>query len=494
MSFEFVQKKQPERAATKAPPLNKDGESEHETSTNETGKFTGLAVQFSSIPIHAPAEGNAKQLSETVPACSLKTSPTACLYGGTCHLCPARIQTKLAISEPGDAYEKEADKAAQQVMQATLPNVSKLTCKAVQPKCSQCEDEQTPVQRGAGETPSFQDNDIGIHEVLKSPGQTLQSSVRAFMEHRFGHDFSQVRIHDDPRAGETARRLNAKAFTVGRDVVFGPAQYGPTTTEGTHLLAHELTHFIQQNGGRRLIQRQSIHDIGAGGGYGGLMEKDRRKMLHPERPPEPRYICGPDITVSLDKELQDVKRTFDGWSRDKQDTACSALYTPPRALSAWDTYELWGPTTAWLREPPYEECGVPRPKREWRFLGDTMEVPLVQPIESPKGCGNTVRVGGKCFLAGTVNYALFGKMCKLCSKNHPVFTEGFVKTLIWLYKKGTLSGDDPGPPTEWALAGYRGFPGNLPSEGNRPLCSTTTKCKCPPSTMRFSWRWVPNKD
>jgi hypothetical protein len=89
-----------------------------------------------------------------------------------------------------------------------------------------------------------------VHEVLRSPGQPLDAETRAFMEPRFGHDFSQVRVHTDAKAAESARAVNALAYTVGRDVVFGTGQYMPGTSGGKRLLAHELTHVVQQDGGR----------------------------------------------------------------------------------------------------------------------------------------------------------------------------------------------------------------------------------------------------
>ena len=85
-----------------------------------------------------------------------------------------------------------------------------------------------------------------VHEVLRSPGQLLDEATRAFMEPRFGHDFSKVRVHTDDRAAESARAVNALAYTVGRDIVFGAGRYAPASTEGTGLLAHELAHTAQQ--------------------------------------------------------------------------------------------------------------------------------------------------------------------------------------------------------------------------------------------------------
>lgn len=89
-----------------------------------------------------------------------------------------------------------------------------------------------------------------VHEVLRSPGQPLDAETRAYFEPRFGHDFSQVRIHTDARAVESAQAVNALAYTVGRDVVLGRRVYVPNTLEGRKLLAHELAHVVQQRDGR----------------------------------------------------------------------------------------------------------------------------------------------------------------------------------------------------------------------------------------------------
>jgi hypothetical protein len=96
-----------------------------------------------------------------------------------------------------------------------------------------------------------------VSEVLNSPGAPLTAEARAAMEARFDEDFSTVRIHADPRAADSARAVNARAYTVGRDVVFGSGQYAPGTTAGQHLLAHELTHVVQQNFGEARTQRVS---------------------------------------------------------------------------------------------------------------------------------------------------------------------------------------------------------------------------------------------
>jgi uncharacterized protein DUF4157 len=87
-----------------------------------------------------------------------------------------------------------------------------------------------------------------VHEVLQTPGSPLETGTRKFMESRFNHDFSNVRIHRDVRAAESANAVSAHAYTVGHNVVFASGQYAPGTERGKRLLAHELTHVIQQGG------------------------------------------------------------------------------------------------------------------------------------------------------------------------------------------------------------------------------------------------------
>jgi hypothetical protein len=92
---------------------------------------------------------------------------------------------------------------------------------------------------------------------LLGSGQPLLAPERAFLESRFGHDFSQVRVHTDRQSGDLARAMHARAFTYGTDVYFGERQYAPATVSGQRLLAHELAHVIQQQSGAK-IQRQEI--------------------------------------------------------------------------------------------------------------------------------------------------------------------------------------------------------------------------------------------
>jgi hypothetical protein len=115
-------------------------------------------------------------------------------------------------------------------------------------ECAECRQkrEAGTLQRAASSTEGVSEIPPVVHEVLNERGQPLDNPTRSFMEPRFGYDFSQVRIHTNERAAQSAQAVNALAYTVGSNVVFGQGEYAPKTQEGKRLLAHELTHVVQQ--------------------------------------------------------------------------------------------------------------------------------------------------------------------------------------------------------------------------------------------------------
>jgi hypothetical protein len=177
---------------------------------------------------------------------------------------PGPIQAKLAINEPGDQYEHEADRISRQVMLMREPQLER-SC-ACGGTCSNCQKKQSGHAQEHVQTKRAGSGDWGqadvppvVHDVLQAPGQALEAGTRAFMERRFGCEFSQVKVHTDAKAADSARAVNALAYTVGRDVVFDSGQYTPNTVRGQQLLAHELTHVVQQAHGMHpgSLQRQS---------------------------------------------------------------------------------------------------------------------------------------------------------------------------------------------------------------------------------------------
>lgn len=159
------------------------------------------------------------------------------------------LQAKLRIGAPGDVYEQEADRVAEQVMRMTEPAVQ------LKPGChfakgSSCKENEKILQAKEVSGDITQNSRTVESQInrLRGGGQPLHESVIAFFEPRFGHDFSGVRVHKDTKAAEAARAVNARAFTMGREVVFGEGQYAPETSEGRRLITHELTHSVQQSG------------------------------------------------------------------------------------------------------------------------------------------------------------------------------------------------------------------------------------------------------
>ena len=176
------------------------------------------------------------------------------------------VQHKLAIGSANDPLEGEADRTADRVLSmpdkaisspsaishGASPTLRRCSCGGT---CNSCrEDEEKLRRKPSGPTDAAEAPPI-VHETLRSSGTPLDPDTRAFMEPRFGRDFSDVRVHTDDRAAESAREVNSLAYTVGNSIVFGSGSYNPNSTPGRRLLAHELTHVAQQNGASRLIQR-----------------------------------------------------------------------------------------------------------------------------------------------------------------------------------------------------------------------------------------------
>src|SRR5579885_3225071 len=115
-------------------------------------------------------------------------------------------------------------------------------------ECSECRNKKLQRKRAGWARENSSLAPPLVHDVLSSPGRPLDSGARAFLEPRFNYDFSGVRIHSGPLAAASARAVGAHAYAVGHDVVFGEGKYAPATTEGRKLLAHELTHVVQQAG------------------------------------------------------------------------------------------------------------------------------------------------------------------------------------------------------------------------------------------------------
>jgi hypothetical protein len=214
----------------------------------------GVSWDFSKIPIFPPDRATCVQARPSLNAPPL----------------PGVLQPKLAIGKVDDPLEREADRTADQVMRmpnpttVLPPSLSQISVSGrAQSKCgwggaagksSPCtalaKKEQSQLSAARGSEISYAP--LIVHDVLRSSGQSLDPSTRAFMEPRFGCDFGRVRVHADTNAAESARSINASAYTVGQHIAFAAGGYAPSTTEGRKLLAHELAHTVQQNEGVRI--------------------------------------------------------------------------------------------------------------------------------------------------------------------------------------------------------------------------------------------------
>lgn len=172
---------------------------------------------------------------------------------------PGVLQRKLAVGSVDERAEREADTVADRVMRSAgpIPPISPAQLQLSR-KCSACEQEETgrilqpksaPAATRQGAAPPV------ASDVVRTPGRALDAESRAFFEPRFGIDFGRVRIHHDVAAASAAAAVSARAYTVGDHIVFASGQFAPATDSGRALLAHELTHVLQQRSGLRL-QRQ----------------------------------------------------------------------------------------------------------------------------------------------------------------------------------------------------------------------------------------------
>lgn len=447
---------------------------------------------------------------------------------------PLLLQTKLRIGALTDPLESEADHVADQVMRMSLTNVPSSAPGQIQRKCAACQTEEqepasaAPVQirrkcahceeeeklrPKASGVSSYSTQSLHseapplVHQVLRSPGQPLAADDLAFFTPRFGFDFSRVRIHNDRTAAESAHSVNALAYAAGSDIAFSSGQYQPGTDTGRRLLAHELAHVVQQgsapraSGGSALwvnaspaggsvvqretpkgeVQAPSGGTTDAGGGAAKSNEAGAGQGVQ-------QRICGPDITTSLTTMLGTVEPWFRGLTGFQQSRSCTALGPGGFLVGvnpgmAWDTRELFLPNTGWL-DAYFRRgsCGSPRDP------GCDTD-PQRHLCEKDGTCGNSVVVDSKCMLAGTANYALFGKMCRVCHDYTQQWNRWDMRATIGAWK--TIDWDDSTPPKEVASAAYDGtFPTVPTAAANRGTC--TGRCGLT-SGGTFDFIWEPYK-
>ena len=190
--------------------------------------------------------------------------------GGECEKCKKKreeessgtgLQRKLAMGQPGDPFEREADRVAEAVAGGRSGTPARISA-------------AKPMLRRKAATGEAEEAPPVVGEALRSPGQPLGTEVRGFMEPRIGHDLGQVRVHTGDLASRSTRAVGALAYTVGSDIVFGEGRYKPGTQEGRSLLAHELAHVVQQGESRASPRVQRLGFFESIGVFLGLSEGD----------------------------------------------------------------------------------------------------------------------------------------------------------------------------------------------------------------------------
>jgi hypothetical protein len=205
---------------------------------------TPVAVQAAPAAARAPVavSGSYHRLQRR---CSCGAAKSAA--EGECEGCKARkirgLQTRLAVGASDDVFEREADAVGANVMGLSDGEVTQHAPLSIQPV-------------GAAERDSGDEAPPVVDAVLRSPGRALDGDSRAFFEPRFGRDFTQVRVHDDALAACSADAVSAEAYTVGRHIVFASGRHAPRSTAGRALLAHELTHVVQQSAAQPVLRKQ----------------------------------------------------------------------------------------------------------------------------------------------------------------------------------------------------------------------------------------------
>lgn len=177
---------------------------------------------------------------------------TACGCGGRCPRCSKDadegnplLQKKLQVGAVNDPYEQEADRIAAKISEAPQNDDIRTNAPLHIQRISTSKNGATSL------APASTD------KVLASQGKPLEQNLKQNMERHFNHDFSNVKIHSGTEAAKSASDINAEAYTAGNNIAFGAGKFAPDTKTGRHLLAHELTHVVQQSSSGTMLQRQT---------------------------------------------------------------------------------------------------------------------------------------------------------------------------------------------------------------------------------------------
>lgn len=273
-------------------------------------------------------------LHAATPAANLLQRRCACgahtPSGSTCTEC-GKQSSGLVVSNPNDAMEMEADRMADYVVSAAVgghaPSTTPASAAMVQRQAADAElddDDDAELEDDSRPDISADPELIGDESgrpkltvqaaghagrervaIPDAAGERLAGGVRSFMEGRFVHDFSAVRVHTDDAAARSARQLQAHAYTVGPNIYFNKGSYQPQTTSGKHLLAHELTHVVQQAGGAPLAVQRAPRGFKRPKREDAPIGKPKgRKRAAPEKPKCATGACDGKVASPVEKEIR----------------------------------------------------------------------------------------------------------------------------------------------------------------------------------------------
>lgn len=457
-----------------------------------------------------------------------------------------RIQTKLAIGPAGDEYEREADRVAAAVVAMPAARslhevgLSRSEAPRVRRRCAQCEEEDR-LRRAPTNNPVVVPGYEPLVQRAHTGGRPLRPSERAYFEPRFGTPLGGVRIFEGPHADRAARAVGALAYTFGSGITFRSGAYNETSQAGRRLMAHELTHVLQQNRevekrlpetSNKLVQvKQASHSQDVV--RRSVRLNDPPHLLSPTY--EPPTSCGPDVTREVRAIWLQIRSDFQSWTTQQKHDSCIRLINPiigsGRPLREWDTdamleglehaqesgnlveggqrilnamgYDLnrdafdtiglYQPTVAYTRHPPvHPPCNVPGSPSQSPNNSDPAH-------EDPHVCSNAVQLSHGCWLSGTANYGTYGVMMRSChdwAQTGPrgmasptglpafLFSLRALTALVVAYKRSDRDG--AALPLAWAQTNWRRPGTTNVSNPNRSHCDAVCQQRAP---ITFDYVW-----
>ena len=355
------------------------------------------------------------------------------------------VQPKLVVGAPDDVSEREADRVADTVMRMPESPAGELPEEEEEKLVS-------PKADTGGLTPLSGELADRI-QALEGGGVPLGEGERAFFEPRFDADFSQVRVHTGPAAEEAASALNARAFTLGHDIAFGPGRYAPGTEEGLRLMAHELTHVVQQGGvgEGEAIQRAvdftaDFSGISLTPETGAVIAGDEYEHDYADFSADANITAVGDTAAELDQWdvgiLQDMVVNWEReyWRRDNADGRGRFVEQKFRPINTRFRDRMDGAATVWSADDEHQELkDLPKTPRDGR-----QEVATTISTSDVPGGGDTINgedVTGMDASDGTgnINIERTGTRFDTYISAHNTVTDEWrhLRRLNWNYQKST---------------------------------------------------------